>query len=362
MVGDRGGVAFGEVFAGDVARLGFPGFADRGDGHRLLGGEFHRCDDGEDHVARILRSVETQRQRVVAVGERRRGIGIGGIDRHAPRDGLRKCQRDLRDLFAQIVFRNAYFQHVNFVAELELHRLAGVVLLQSRGLDRIGHHHVPVAVEAAVLHVRDQVGGLRAVAFGRNGRHGIIGVGVRGHLRDVSPELGRVVVGVVVVEFESLFAEEGLGSGVDGPECDLVVGSPFDRHSVFAELGAGPVFGFDVDLRTGAYRYADCFGRGPGVRIRRIGACPEDQRQREPNNPEINSHRIDSFICNVYKNRYRFPFAEINSTNAGFFITNSLLFILTDAPFRRCGAQKTSLIAGLTVFEIPFCKSERYFY
>ena len=82
------------------------------------------------------------------------------------------------------------------MAELELHRLAGVVLLQSRGLDRIGHHHVPVTVEAAVLHVRDQVGGLRAVAFGRNGRHGIIGVGVRGHLRDVSPELGRVVVGV----------------------------------------------------------------------------------------------------------------------------------------------------------------------
>ena len=337
MVGDRGGVAFGEVLAGNVARLGFPGFADRGDGHRLVGGEFDRRDDGENRVARIFRGIETQCQRVVAAGERRRGIGVGGIDRHAPRDGLRECQRDLRDLFAQIVLRNAYFQHVNLVAELELHRLAGVVLLQGRSLDRLGYHHVPVAVEVAVLHGRNLVGGLRAVAFGRNGRHGIIRIGVFGHWCDVARESGRVVFGVVVVEFENLFAERGFGSGVDGPECDLVVGSPFDRYAVFAELGAGPVFGFDVDLRAGAYRYADCFGRGPGVRIRRIGACPEDQRQREQNNPEIYSHRIDSFICNVYKNRHVFPFAEINSTNAEIFITNSSLFALPDTPFRGCG-------------------------
>lgn len=115
-------------------------------------------------VARILRSVETQRQRVVAAGERRRGIGIGGIDRHAPRDGLRKCQRDLRDLFAQIVFRNAYFQHVNFVAELELHRLAGVVLLQSRGLDRDRPPSRPSRREPPSAR-QGSVGGWRAVAF-----------------------------------------------------------------------------------------------------------------------------------------------------------------------------------------------------
>ena len=103
------------------------------------------------------------------------------------------------------------------------------------------------------------------------------------------------------------------------------------------------IFSPFTKVRKGSGNLPNGKRRGTGVRIRRIGACPEDQRQREQNNPEIYSHRIDSFICNVYKNRYRFPFAEINSTNAGFFITNSLLFILTDAPFRRCGAQKTSL-------------------
>uniref|UniRef100_UPI0040276684 hypothetical protein n=1 Tax=Alistipes onderdonkii TaxID=328813 RepID=UPI0040276684 len=95
-----------------------------------------------------------------------------------------------------------------------------------------------------------------------------------------------------------------------------------------------------------------------------------------------------SFLLAMCKNSHAARILEINSTNVRFFITNTLSgeharisfspFTTLDAPDGRlcrlsvgCATacrgspspqEKTSLLSGLTVFEIPFCKSERYFY
>ena len=106
-VRDRGGVPLCEMLPGERLRPRFAGGARGRDGHLLLRREFHRRDDGIDRIAGLLRSVEAECQDVAAVGQLRCGGGIGGVHRQGARDGFGEGQRDLRNLFAEVVRRNA---------------------------------------------------------------------------------------------------------------------------------------------------------------------------------------------------------------------------------------------------------------
>ena len=245
------------MLPGERLRPRFAGGACGRDGHLLLRREFHRRDDGIDRIDGLLRGVEAECQDVAAVGQLRCGGGIGGVHRQGARDGFGEGQRDLRNLFAEVIRRNADFQHVDLVIELEFHHLAVVALLQGRAFDRSRDHDVAVAAERAILLGGNPVAGLQPLGRDGFGRYGIVDVGVLRHLRDGGREFGRIVLRVVVPELENLPVDRRLRLGVDGPEHDPVVVGPPDRFAVFVQFGAGLRPGPNTDLRARAYRNFD---------------------------------------------------------------------------------------------------------
>ena len=306
VVVDRRGVAGGEAPVGgrrdERPRLRLARRACGHDRDRLALAERQGGDHRVDHGTGILRLRKPQGQRVVRSGQHAVGGGIRGVHGQPSGDGRREGQRDLRNRFSEVVARDGDFQYVDFVCELQVDdvrivadavRILLVVFAQRPGaLDRRGHHHVPLAVERSVLHGRNVVTGPQSVGRGRDGRDGIIGIGIFGHGSDAAPEAGAVVGRVVVVERECGSVEHCFRRGVPGPERQPVSLLPADLLTAFVQRGARGRTGPDVESCSRTYRYFEgaCCRDCSVLRI--FGACGEEQRQEKQGCPTFHHARI----------------------------------------------------------------------
>ena len=282
---------FEGFFRGEAPLLGESRFA-VGDDADLLAREVRRYDGREDRRARLHGFGEAQRQRIAALGELRRGIGIGDIEGEPSHDGLREDQVHFADRFAQRIAAHGEFQQVDLMAEAERDAVAVVAFGQLAGIrDRCGDHHVvgQTGVTSLRRPVFDALHGRNFERRPRSrealgqGRDGVIGVGARRHLGNVARETGPVERLVVVVhpEGERLEGCRAL-RGVHGPEGDPVVGAPADRLAVVGvDLGPG-AGGRGAALRAasdhdGDRAPSDCRRRLVVVRAGRGEQCRGDQ-------------------------------------------------------------------------------------
>ena len=273
---ERGGF---RLAARAVGRQGDPpvgGDVDRGD---------HGVDDRLAFGRNLQRFGKAQRQRVAAVGQLRRGLRIGGVDRQTACDGLRKGDLEPRDGLGEAVLGKADLQHVHLVREVEAHGIAVVPLDEGLRRDGCGDHDVAGAVECAALHGRNLIRGVRPLDCRGAGRDGQVGVLAGLELRNVAAEAGVAERGVVVPQGEGQ-GGEGLGAcAVERPQGDFVSVTPADRCAVVTECGAR--VGGDVEPGTGTdgHTKSACFGVHPG--LRGLGARGGEQKQCEQGCPEF---------------------------------------------------------------------------
>ena len=271
VVGDRSDVALGKCLARDRAVLRLVERAGGIDFDCIGFREGHRGDRGVDLVAGILRLVEAQRE-ALRSADGRHGRRIGEVHGHCAGYLDREVQRDLRDLLAETVFGNADAQQMDLVVECQRDGVAVVALDQRRGgrllrADSVGYHDVPLAVERAVLHGRNLIGGLPG--FGRcrcrDGRYGMIAVGARGiHGGNLAAEEGLLPRCAVAPEREDGALEGERSVAVPGPEGQPVVALPLDvgavgefRAGLYVDAGSGS----DGDLDRLRLRDGSRFGR-----------------------------------------------------------------------------------------------------